>query len=93
MPLALCPLSVSLRPLVQALMSCSVFRAPWSSAMHLSLEKGRVTTIFTICFNHFAVALVKRYYDFLLLLQWKMHLLAFQNQISVSAIFLEIEVL
>ena len=37
-------LSVSLRPLVQALQSFPVSGAPWSSAMLPSLGRGRVTT-------------------------------------------------
>ena len=34
--------SISLRPLVQTLGSCSAFGAPWSSAMPPSLGSGRV---------------------------------------------------
>ena len=42
-PLTLWQLSVSLRPLVQALGSCLAFGAPWSSAMPPFLRRGRVT--------------------------------------------------
>ena len=41
---ALWQFSVSLRPLVQALLSFPTSRAPWSSAINPSLGKGRVTT-------------------------------------------------
>ena len=41
-PLTLWRLSVSLRPLVQALESCPASGAPWSSAMPPSLGRGRV---------------------------------------------------
>ena len=40
-------LFVFLRPLVQALGSCPASGAPWSSAMPLSLGRGRVTTTTT----------------------------------------------
>ena len=43
-PLALWQLSVSLRPLVQALESYLASRAPWSSAMPPSPGRGRVAT-------------------------------------------------
>ena len=39
-PLTLWQLSVSLRPLIQALESCPASGAPWSSAMPLSLGRG-----------------------------------------------------
>ena len=41
-PLTLWQLSISLRPLVQTLGSCSASGAPWSSAMPPSLGRGRV---------------------------------------------------
>ena len=41
-PLTLWRLSISLRPLVQTLGSCSASGAPWSSAMPPSLGRGRV---------------------------------------------------
>ena len=41
-PLALWQLSVSLRPLVEALGSCPASGAPWSSTMPPSLGRGRV---------------------------------------------------
>ena len=41
-PLTLWRLSVSLRPLVQTLGSCTASGAPWSSAMSPSLGSGRV---------------------------------------------------
>ena len=41
-PLTLWRLSVSVRPLVQTLGSCSASGAPWSSAMPPSLGRGRV---------------------------------------------------
>ena len=47
-PFALWRLSVSLRPLVQALKSCLVSGAPWSSAMPPSLGRARVATATTI---------------------------------------------
>ena len=43
-PLALWRLSVSLRPLIQALGNCPASGAPWSSAMPPSIGRGRVTT-------------------------------------------------
>ena len=46
-PLILWRLSVSLRPLVQALGSCPVSGAPWSSAMPPSIGKDRVATTTT----------------------------------------------
>ena len=49
-PLPLWRLSVSLRPLVQALGSCPASGAPWSSAMPPSLGRGRVTTTKTTTF-------------------------------------------
>ena len=42
--LALLRLSVFLRPMVQALGSCTAFGAPWRSAMPPSLGRGRETT-------------------------------------------------
>ena len=53
-PLTLWRLSVSLRPLVQALGNCPASGAPWPSAMPPSLERGRVTNnnnnnSFTLC--------------------------------------------
>ena len=51
-PLTLWQLSVSVRPLVQALRSCPASGAPWRSAMPLSLGRGRVTN--SNYNNHFA---------------------------------------
>ena len=46
-PLALWRLSLSLRPLVQALESCPASGAPWSSVMPPSLGRGWITTAIT----------------------------------------------
>ena len=47
-PLALWQLSVSLRPLIQALWSFPASGAPWFSVMFPSLGRGRETTITTL---------------------------------------------
>ena len=46
--------SLSLRPLVQALGSCSASGAPWSSTMPPSLGRGRVTTATRIKMRQYA---------------------------------------
>ena len=58
-PLALWRLSISLRPLVQALGSCPAFRALWASAMSPSRGRGRVTTnIFYIVHSKICARLI-----------------------------------
>ena len=58
-PLTLWRLSVSLRPLVQAVGSCSASGAPCSSVMPSFLGRGRATTTATTeCFFSFALSVL-----------------------------------